>query len=80
MGRKQEKTISERSEIVTKMLAHATLHAQDSVLDRGKNPLSAFDHDLVAWNGSFTATNDRVKLCPPEKPCAICRARMKASA
>ncbi len=56
------------------MRAHGAKQAKRPVMPR-VTTTSAFDHDVVNPRGPITQNSDRVLLCPPEKPCKVCRAR-----
>ena len=58
------------------MVAWGRAHLADPVPDRGTNPLSAYDHDTVGRTASIANNGDRVRLCDPSKPCAVCRQRV----
>ena len=65
------------SESVRKMLAFAKVLATKPVPVRDGRSVSAFDHELVRPSGTIANSSDRVRLCVPEKPCAMCRQRIQ---
>lgn len=63
------------SESMGKMLAYAAWLKNMPVPERKEQSLSSFDHDGVGRSSSIANSSDRMRMCDPGKPCAMCRQR-----
>lgn len=74
--RATKRVIVPPSESVLKMLAHARAHRDDPIPVRG-DLLTAFDHRLIGrgHRSEVAVGADRVTLCDPGRPCAVCQQR-----
>ncbi len=64
------------SEVAQRMLAKWAVEGLVRPIPIREEFATAFDHPLIGRNGGNIANSaDRVKLCPPERPCGVCRQR-----